>query len=60
MGGIRAESNIYVQQSLGKLEAETRDLFGTMRDATLKEQQDVSDYLSNIAIDTGVNFFDIC
>ncbi len=60
MGGISTESNIYVQQSLGKLEEETRSLFGTMRDATSQEQQAVSDYLSNIAIDTGVNFFDIC
>lgn len=30
-----------------------------MRDATKEEQESINEYINSIAIDTGVNFFDI-
>lgn len=53
-------SNIYEQKATTKLEDEAKALFGTMRDATPEEQASVNSYIKSIAIDTGVNFFDLC
>ena len=42
-----------------KVEKEAMDLFGTMRDATIEEQNTIDRYLDSISVDTGVNFFDL-
>ena len=42
------------------LEADAKDLFGEMRDATPIENQGITNYVNSISKDTGVNFFDIC
>lgn len=43
-----------------KLERESTELFGTMRDATRQERASVNRYIRSISKDTGVNFFDPC
>lgn len=53
-------NNVYVQRTSTKLEEEAKTLFGTMRDATQDERASVNRYIQSIAVDTGVNFFDIC
>lgn len=56
----KATNNIYIQETSTQLEEEAKKLFGIMRDATKEEQESVSNYINSIAIDTGVNFFDLC
>ena len=48
------------QVATTKVEKEAMDLFGTMRDATIEEQNAIDRYLDSISVDTGVNFFDLC
>lgn len=43
-----------------RLEKESTELFGAMRDATEKERESVNRYIRSISKDTGVNFFDLC
>jgi hypothetical protein len=52
--------NNYKQPHISALEQEANSLFGQMRDATQQEQDGIDEYISSIAEDTGVNFFDIC
>ncbi|OQB48422.1 MAG: hypothetical protein BWY02_01799 [bacterium ADurb.Bin157] len=52
--------NIYKQQSKTKLEKEAIALFGSMRDATSSERNDVKQYIDSISTDTGFNFYDLC
>ena len=53
-------SNVYEQKTSTRLDDEAKAWFGTMRDATSEEQASVNNYIKSIAIDTGVNFFDLC
>lgn len=43
-----------------RLEKESTELFGAMRDATEQERESVNRYIRSISKDTGVNFFDLC
>lgn len=52
-------NNIYVQKK-PDFHKEAESLFGVMRDATKEEQESISNYINSIAVDTGVNFFDLC
>ncbi len=51
--------NIYVI-SHTKLDRESSLIFGKMREATKEEQLSVHNYVRDISIKTGVNFFDLC
>lgn len=51
---------MYMQRQETRLDREIRELFGEMRAATSKETDSVNDYVKNISIDTGVNFFELC
>ena len=42
-----------------KMIEEVEELFGKMRDATPKEQQNIDEYIKSISIPTGVNLFDL-
>lgn len=55
------DSNIYFdRKSSNRLEEEANALFGSMRNATMEEQESVNKYIKSISKETGVNFFDIC
>jgi DNA repair protein RadC len=43
-----------------RIENEAFALFGTMRNASVKERESVEKYIKSISKPTGLNFFDIC
>ena len=45
---------------MSKIEDVAYELFGTMRDATKEEQENVNKYIDGISVDTGINFYNIC
>lgn len=56
---LNEANNIYSSKD-NRLDRESKELFGLMRDATPGELASVSNYIKSISKKTGVNFFDLC
>ena len=53
-------SHYYKKTSDFAISIEAKELFGTMREATIEETEGVNRYIRSISRDTGVNFFELC